>query len=60
MKGKSVADENEPLSLPGGPTFSQRLWSEEVAIALANSGEPIDPREDAYVFSNGRKFKERQ
>jgi hypothetical protein len=53
-----MADENVPLNLPGGPSFSQRLWSEEVAIALANSGEPIDAREETYVFSNGRKFKE--
>jgi len=55
-----MADENTPLNLPGGPTFSQRLWSEEVAIALANSGDPIETREDVYVFSNGRKFKEPQ
>ena len=55
-----MADENEPLNSPGGPTFSQRLWSEEVAIARAIGGEPLDPREDAYVFSNGRTFKDKQ
>jgi len=53
-----MADENEPLNLPGGPTFSQRLWSEEVAIARANGGDTLDTREDAYVFSNGRTFKD--
>lgn len=53
-----MASENEPLNLPGGPTFSQRLWSEEVAIARANAGEPITQREPSYEFSNGRKFVE--
>lgn len=55
-----MADENEYLNLPGGPTFSQRLWSEEVAIAQANGGELLDTQEDAYVFSNGRTFKDPQ
>ena len=55
-----MADENTPMNQPGGPTFSQRLWSEEVAIARAIGGEPLDNRDDAYVFSNGRTFKEPQ
>lgn len=55
-----MANEDIPLNQPGGPTFSQRLWSEEVAIARANGGEPLDNREDAYVFSNARTFKEPQ
>lgn len=53
-----MADENVPLNIPGGPSFLQRLWSEEVAIALANSGEPIDTRDNGYEFSSGRVFKD--
>lgn len=33
---------------------SQRLWSEEVAIADAR--DPLPPKDVAYEFSNGRKF----
>ena len=55
-----MADETLPLNIPGGPTFSQRLWSEEVAIARANGGEPLDNREVGYEFSNGRKFADPQ
>lgn len=51
-----ASEENTPRNIPGGPTFTQRQWSEEVAIAIANSGEPLDPREPGYVFSNGRRF----
>lgn len=51
-----MASEETPINIPGGPTFSQRQWSDEVAIAQANSGEPIDQRDSAYVFSNGRRF----
>ena len=36
-----ASDPNVPTNPPGGPYFTQRLWSEEVAIALAESGEPI-------------------
>lgn len=50
--------EDTPLNLPGGPTFSQRLWSEEVALARAQSGEPLDNRDPSYEFSNGRRFVE--
>lgn len=50
--------DNTPQNHPGGPNFSQRLWSEEVAIARANAGEPLDTKEPAYVFSNGRRFVE--
>lgn len=53
-----MASEDVPINPPGGPTFSQRLWSEEVAIARAENGEPIDTREPSYEFSNGRKFVE--
>ena len=51
-----MADPNIPINPPGGPYFTQRLWSEEVAIALAESGEPIVAQEPSYEFSNGRKF----
>ncbi len=50
------SDPNVPINTPGGPTFSQRLWSEEVAIALAESGEIFTNKEPGYEFSNGRKF----
>lgn len=48
-------DENTPQSTPG-TSFSQRLFSEEVAIAQANSGEPLRDKDWAYEFSNGRRF----
>lgn len=48
--------EETPKNFPGGPNFTQRQWSEEVAIARAQSGEPIDNRDPSYVFSNGRRF----
>lgn len=37
---------------------STRLWSQEVAIAEAKSGEPPKPKnkEPGYEWSNGRKF----
>ena len=53
-----ASDPNIPINPPGGPYFTQRLWSEEVAIALAESGEPIVAQEPSYEFSNGRKFVE--
>ena len=53
-----MSDPNVPTNPPGGPYFTQRLWSEEVAIALAESGEPITDREPSYEFRNGRKFVE--
>lgn len=53
-----ASEENTPLQPVGGPNFTQRQWSEEVAIARTNSGEPIDQRDTAYVFSNGRKFSD--
>lgn len=55
-----ASSEDIPLNTPGGSSFTQRLWSEEVAIARAQYGEPIAPREPAYVFSNGRRFDEPQ
>jgi len=33
---------------------TERLWSEEVG--LAQSGEPLQPKDVAYEFSNGRRF----
>lgn len=36
--------------------LTTRLWSEEVAQAEA--AEPLPQREDGYVMSNGRKFKD--
>lgn len=55
-----MADQHpdDPLNLPGGPSFSQRLWSEEVAIAAAQGGEPLAQRDPSYEFSNGRRFVE--
>ena len=50
--------EDLPASFSEGPTFSQRLWSEEVAIARAQGGEPLDNREPSYEFTNGRRFVE--
>jgi hypothetical protein len=35
-------------------TTSERLWSEEVG--LANGSDPLQPKDVAYEFSNGRKF----
>lgn len=35
-------------------TTSERLWSEEVG--LAQRDEPLQPKDVAYEFSNGRKF----
>lgn len=55
-----MASEDIPLNQPGGPTFSQRLWSEEVAIARAKAGEPLDQRDPSYEFSNGRRFVDPQ
>lgn len=55
-----MESESLPQNHPGGPNFTQRLWSEEVAIARANAGEPLDAPEPVYVFSNGRKFSDRQ
>lgn len=39
-------------------TTSERLWSEECAIADASGGDdlPLKRREIAYELSNGRKF----
>ena len=49
-------DPNVPLQPVGGPTFTQRLFSEEVGIAAAESGlNPLTP-DPGYEWSNGRKF----
>lgn len=37
------------------PTFSERLWSEEVALAEANS-PPAPANPLVYEFSGGRRF----
>lgn len=50
-----AADENTPQPTPG-TSFSERLFSEEVAIAQANSGEAMRTTDWAYEFSNGRRF----
>ena len=34
-----MSDPNVPINPPGGPYFTQRLWSEEVAIARAEAGD---------------------
>lgn len=52
-----MANEDTPNNFPGGPTFTQRDWSSEVAIANAEAGEPVEVQETAYLFSNGRQFK---
>lgn len=36
------------------PQTSERLWSEEVAIA--ESSNPLPPKDPGYEWSNGRKF----
>jgi hypothetical protein len=53
-----IVDETIPLIFPPelGISASQRLWSEEVALAITRDGEPIDQLEVAYEFSNGRRF----
>jgi|APIni6443716594_1056825.scaffolds.fasta_scaffold291879_3 hypothetical protein len=54
-----ASDPNVPINHPGGPTFTQRLWSEEVAIARAEAGEVLIQQEDiGYEFSNGRRFRD--
>ncbi len=54
----ATEDPNVPIKLPPGSgiSFSQRPWSEEVALAAAVEGLPLDPREPTYEFSNGRRF----
>lgn len=40
-----------------GVSYSQRLFSEEVAIASAMNGDPLsDVRQPGYEFSNGTRF----
>lgn len=49
-----------PVPNPSGwPRFTQRLFSEEVGIAQAES--EVDPlqKEPGYEFSNGRRFHSR-
>ena len=50
-------DPNVPVPTPDGhPRFTQRLFSEEVGIAMANSEQnPLAP-EPGYEFSNGRRL----
>lgn len=50
-------DPNVPVPTPDGqPSFSQRLFSEEVGIAAADSGLSAMTPEPGYEWSNGRKF----
>lgn len=51
-----ASNDQEPYNPPGGPYFTQRLFSEEVAIAAAQSGDPITTQDVAYEFSNGQRF----
>lgn len=50
--------DNKPINHPGGPNFSQKLWSEVVAEAASIGGEPVVAKEPSYEFSNGRRFVE--
>lgn len=46
--------------MPGqtnAPTYSTRLWSEEVAIVKAQEGLPLKEKEPAYEFT-GRTFEQ--
>jgi len=52
-------DSSQYVPIPGvnGVSYSQRLFSEEVAIAAAMNGEPITQvRQPGYEFSNGTRF----
>lgn len=50
-------DSTEQIPQPApGCSFSQRLFSEEVAIAAAKEGAPLLNAEPGYEFSNGRRF----
>ena len=52
-----VTDETLPQPGVNGVSYSQRLWSEEVAIAAAMDGQPLtDSRQPGYLFSNGTTF----
>ena len=53
-----ASDPNVPINPPGGPYFTQRLWSEEVAIARAEAGDLGSNRDPSYEFGNGRRFVE--
>lgn len=57
----ATEDQNVPIPLPPGSgiSFSQRLWSVEVALAAAIDGQVLDTKEVAYEFSNGRRFLDR-
>lgn len=49
-------DPNVPVPTPGGPTFTQRLWSTEVGIANAEADlNPLE-KDPGYEWSNGRRF----
>lgn len=52
-------DPSQPIitaPMPPGVSVSNRLFSEEVAMAAASGGEPINRQDVAYEFSNGRRF----
>ena len=51
MATDSTPDITAPM--PPGISVSQRLFSEEVAIA---AGDQIDVKDWGYEFSNGRRF----
>lgn len=54
----TTEDPTVPIALPPGAgiSFSQRLFSEEIAMADAMGGQTLDTKETAYEFSNGRRF----
>lgn len=54
----ATSAEELPQKGINGVSYSQRLWSEEVAIAASMAGEPLSnlKSEPGYEFSNGRRF----
>lgn len=52
----TTTPEDLPQKGTNGVAFSQRLWSEEVAIAASQGGAPLTGPEPGYEFSNGRRF----
>ena len=54
----AAEDINVPITLPPGTgiSFSQCLFSEEVAMAAVMDGQALDTRDITYEFSNGRRF----
>ena len=55
-----MSNPDVPIVFPPGSgiSASQRLFSEEVALADAINGTQVQGKEYVYLFSNGRKFLE--